>query len=99
MPDRDERVDAALAEYLAACDACDPPQRAAFLARFPDLADSLAAFLDDHERRALRPAVENRSTSAFRPATTTPASRYPEIVAEDLPGYAPELNPDELVWC
>jgi hypothetical protein len=23
----------------------------------------------------------------------------PEIVAEDLPGYAPELNPDELVWC
>jgi transposase len=21
------------------------------------------------------------------------------IVAEDLPGYAPELNPDELVWC
>ena len=25
MPDRDERVDAALAEYLAACDAGDPP--------------------------------------------------------------------------
>jgi transposase len=24
---------------------------------------------------------------------------HPEIVAEDLPGYAPELNPDELVWC
>jgi transposase len=21
------------------------------------------------------------------------------VVAEDLPGYAPELNPDELVWC
>ena len=20
-------------------------------------------------------------------------------MAEDLPGYAPELNPDELVWC
>ena len=26
-------------------------------------------------------------------------ARHPEIVAEDLPGYAPELNPDELVWC
>jgi transposase len=25
--------------------------------------------------------------------------QHPEIVAEDLPGYAPELNPDELVWC
>ena len=24
---------------------------------------------------------------------------HPEIVAEDFPGYAPELNPDELVWC
>ena len=23
---------------------------------------------------------------------------HPEIVAEDLPAYAPELNPDELVW-
>ena len=24
---------------------------------------------------------------------------HPEIVVEDFPGYAPELNPDELVWC
>ena len=23
----------------------------------------------------------------------------PSVVAEDFPGYAPELNPDELVWC
>jgi len=23
---------------------------------------------------------------------------HPDVVAEDLPGYAPELNPDELVW-
>lgn len=23
---------------------------------------------------------------------------HPEVVVEDLPGYAPELNPDELVW-
>lgn len=25
-------------------------------------------------------------------------AEHPEIVAEDFPGYAPELNPDELVW-
>jgi transposase len=25
--------------------------------------------------------------------------RNPHIRVEDLPGYAPELNPDELVWC
>lgn len=25
-------------------------------------------------------------------------AQHPEIVAEDLPAYAPELNPDELVW-
>jgi transposase len=25
-------------------------------------------------------------------------ARHPEIVAENLPAYAPELNPDELVW-
>ena len=26
-------------------------------------------------------------------------AEHPEVVAEDFPGYAPELNPDELVWC
>ncbi len=25
-------------------------------------------------------------------------ARHPSVVAEDFPGYAPELNPDELVW-
>jgi transposase len=25
-------------------------------------------------------------------------AKHPDIVAEDLPAYAPELNPDELVW-
>lgn len=24
---------------------------------------------------------------------------HPDIVVEDLPAYAPDLNPDELVWC
>jgi len=26
-------------------------------------------------------------------------AKHSEIVVEDFPGYAPELNPDELVWC
>jgi transposase len=26
-------------------------------------------------------------------------AKHPEIVVEDLPAYAPALNPDELVWC
>src|SRR5262249_51161385 len=25
-------------------------------------------------------------------------AKHPEIIVEDLPAYAPELNPDELVW-
>jgi transposase len=25
-------------------------------------------------------------------------AKHPEIVAETLPAYAPELNPDEYVW-
>jgi transposase len=25
-------------------------------------------------------------------------AEHPEIVTEDLPSYAPDLNPDELVW-
>ena len=25
-------------------------------------------------------------------------ANHPEIVAADLPAYAPDLNPDELVW-
>jgi transposase len=25
-------------------------------------------------------------------------AKHPDLVAEDLPAYAPELNPDELVW-
>jgi serine/threonine-protein kinase len=48
--DRDQRVDEAIAEYLAACEAGTPPERAAFLAKHADLAASLEAFLADHDR-------------------------------------------------
>src|SRR3954447_2653893 len=48
--DRERRVDEAIAEYLAGCDAGRPPNRTAFLSKYPDLADSLGEFLDDHAR-------------------------------------------------
>jgi WD40 repeat protein/HEAT repeat protein len=47
--DRDQRVNEAIAEYLAGCDAGTPPDRAAFLTRHADVADSLRAFLADHD--------------------------------------------------
>lgn len=46
----DQKLDAAIAEYLAACDAGTPPEPEAFLARYPDLAASLADFIDQHHR-------------------------------------------------
>ena len=48
-PSRDDRIDAAIAAYLAACDAGSPPERAAFLAAHPDLAAELAEFLGNGE--------------------------------------------------
>jgi hypothetical protein len=66
--DRDERVDAAIAEYLAACDAGAPPAPAAFLARHPDLADSLREFLADHARMRAAPPRDPARTAALSSA-------------------------------
>jgi serine/threonine-protein kinase len=44
----DRRVDEAIAEYLAAEDLGLSIDRGDFLARHPDIADELSAFLDDH---------------------------------------------------
>ena len=46
--EKNDRVDAAIAEYLAACDAGRPPDRSRFLSQYPTLAASLVPFLDDH---------------------------------------------------
>ena len=63
---RDARIDAAIDEYLRAADAGTPPDRDAFLAKYPDLAASLAEFLDDHLRMrdAVRPAAESATITA-----------------------------------
>src|SRR5947208_451482 len=75
--DRDARIDAALAEYLAARDAGRPPDRAAFLAQYPDLGDTLAAFLDDDARmhRAAGRPDATVTLPGSSPPTTAPLGR------------------------
>jgi WD40 repeat protein len=69
--DRDARADEAIAEYLAECDAGRPPDPAAFLAKYPDLAPSLREFLDDHARmRRLAAAPDPTATVDATPAPT-----------------------------
>ena len=51
-PSREQRVNEAIAVYLAEVDAGRVPERQAFLGRYPALASELAAFLDDRERFA-----------------------------------------------
>ncbi len=63
-------------------------------------AEDVVAFLDDL-RRALGPftVVWDRST-IHRKAKAVRAwlADKPDVVAEDFPGYVPELNPYEGVW-
>jgi serine/threonine protein kinase len=49
---RAERVNEVVAAYLEAAEAGRAPDRAEFLARYPDLADDLRVFLDDRARFA-----------------------------------------------
>ncbi len=68
--DREQRVNEVIADYLAACEAGSPPDRDELLARHPDIADSLAAFLADHAhmRRAIpAPGPRPRMKSATLP--------------------------------
>jgi serine/threonine-protein kinase len=80
-PSREAAINAVIAAYLEAADAGRAPGREEFLARHPDLADDLRAFLDDRERfvkaagqlgpPSLAPAVADAPTLA--PGDTPPA--------------------------
>src|SRR5262249_24952448 len=94
--ERDARIDAAIAEYLAACDAGTPPERAAFLARYPELADSLSEFLDDHARMrgAAPPGPDTDAT--LPPAPTQPPDTGDTATLPTSPGK-PSPNPHDRV--
>ena len=49
LSSREQRVNEAIAAYLAEADAGRAPERNVFLAAYPDLADDLAAFLADRD--------------------------------------------------
>src|SRR5262249_48600348 len=50
-----------------ACDAGRPPDRAAFLAKYTDLGDSLREFLDDHDRMRAAAGPDPNATIASAP--------------------------------
>ena len=71
---RDQRVNDAIAAYLQAVDDGSPPDREAFVARYPDLAAELQAFLTDRERFKLvaRPLGNDALTIAPGPLPVGP---------------------------
>jgi eukaryotic-like serine/threonine-protein kinase len=76
-PERDARLDDAIAEYFAAIDSGVPVRPEAWLAKYPDLVGELAAFLDDQsqvgrfigsdEQRTSSPAPKARDRSGASP--------------------------------
>jgi transposase len=61
----------------------------------------VVAFLESVRRRLRRFTVvwDRNGIHSRSKVVRAYLAKHPEIVAEDFPGYAPELNPDELVWC
>jgi WD40 repeat protein len=95
--DRNDRLDTAMAEFLGAIDAGRPLDPAAWLARHPDLAGDLTAFLEGLNQ--IGPMIGQLRSAAFRPTIRVPglqedaASR--EVQSTGLsatnPGGPPEV--------
>jgi WD40 repeat protein len=73
----EQRVEVAAAEYLRAVDAGGAPSKAAFLARYPDLAAELGEFLDD---QALFAAVASPIVAATPGPDATPPVSDPRTL-------------------
>jgi WD40 repeat protein len=73
--EREERINAAIVSYLESVAIGSAPDREAFLAKYPDVADELRAFLNDHHRLtnlAGRPAEpETLPVGESAPASST----------------------------
>jgi serine/threonine-protein kinase len=98
LPDRESRVNAAIAEYLQAVDSGQPPERTAFLRQHADLAPELEAFLADQSRLgALFPPTPGGSLASTGPdlPPREPATT-PEVgaatAAKAPPGWAGRLQ-------
>ena len=62
--------------------------------------EDVVAFLADLHRRLGRMTViwDRNQIHSKSKAAREWLARHPGVVAEDFPGYAPDLNPDEGVW-
>jgi WD40 repeat protein len=74
QPDREARLEGAIAEYLREAEAGQEPDREAFLARHPDLADDLRSFLADRDylRRLAPPPEDSGATEPHGPTAADP---------------------------
>lgn len=64
-------------------------------------AEDVVAFLEDLRRHLRGPFTviwDRHKIHSKAKAVKAYLAEHPEIVAEDLPAYAPEANPDEWVW-
>src|SRR5262245_43213216 len=62
--------------------------------------EDVAAFLADLHRRLGRMTVvwDRNQIHSKSKAVKAWLAKHPDVVAEDFPGYVPDLNPDEGVW-
>ncbi len=90
-PPPESRFNEAVAEYLQAVDAGARPDRAAFLARHPELAAELVAFLADHDRLDALAAPLRQAADPF--ATLPPADEASTLApGEGSGGLRPPLG-------
>jgi transposase len=63
-------------------------------------APEVVGFLDELHRRLRRMTVIWDRNQIHNKANVVKAwlAKHPDVVAEDFPGYVPDLNPDEGVW-